>query len=326
MIPLICSAFTRRSSSTLLYKICLTVWNKYALIQEALPRPSSAPLIVETPDAGFKLYEEWDWLKKTYSDHITDLESSTKKILDLIQGVGQQYNTELVLLPGAGLPDLAVHPVAFRQILLNLLQVAIHQAEGGKVFLELSSHPPFGEFHVRSEPVAVHSDGSHQAQDANLVKFATHLTDLCGGRLVIPQHPDRFECQLSLPAVEGLQVLVIDDNLEIIELLQRYTDGTRYTVLGSTDPEKAIELAEANSAQIIVIDVMMPKIDGWELLGRLRNHPQTAGIPVIVLSILAQEDLAYSLGAQKLIMKPVSQEVFLSALDEILANQSSSPH
>ena len=119
------------------------------------------------------------------------------------------------------------------------------------------------------------------------------------------------------------RILVIDDNLEIIELLQRYTNGTRYTVLGSTDPEKAIELADATATQIIVIDVMMPKIDGWELLGRLRNHPQTVRIPVIVLSILAQEDLAFSLGAQKLIMKPVTQEVFLSALDEILANQSS---
>jgi CheY-like chemotaxis protein len=116
---------------------------------------------------------------------------------------------------------------------------------------------------------------------------------------------------------------VVDDNHEIIELIQRYTSGTRYNLVGSSEPEQAVDLSIETGAQIIVIDVMMPKIDGWELLGRLRSHPKTSAIPVIVLSILAQEDLAYSLGAQKLVMKPVTQEAFLSALDEILANQSS---
>ena len=63
---------------------------------------------------------------------------------------------------------------------------------------------------------------------------------------------------------------------------------------------------------------MLPEIDGWELLGRLREHPRTGKTPIIVCSILPQEDLALALGAATLIRKPVSQSAFLLALDQQL--------
>ena len=63
----------------------------------------------------------------------------------------------------------------------------------------------------------------------------------------------------------------------------------------------------------------MPKVDGWEMLGRLRKHPQTAHIPIIILTILAQEELALSLGARGHLLKPITQEAFLAALNRVLA-------
>jgi CheY-like chemotaxis protein len=64
-----------------------------------------------------------------------------------------------------------------------------------------------------------------------------------------------------------------------------------------------------------VLDVMMPEQDGWTLLGQLREHPTTRGVPIIVCTILPQEQLALTLGAAEFIRKPVSRKTLLSALD-----------
>ncbi len=137
------------------------------------------------------------------------------------------------------------------------------------------------------------------------------------------QDEPMLSCHLALPATGGIDVLVVDDNIEIIELLVRYAAGTRYRLVGIQEPAEAVEMAIYLNAEIIILDVMMPRVDGWELLGRLRQHPQTADIPVIILSILAQDELARSLGARALVLKPVTQERFLAALDEIYAEMSS---
>ena len=62
---------------------------------------------------------------------------------------------------------------------------------------------------------------------------------------------------------------------------------------------------------------MMPQLDGWELLGRLRQHPRTSYIPIVVHTILPQEELALSLGASAFIQKPVTRQAFLAALDQL---------
>ena len=63
------------------------------------------------------------------------------------------------------------------------------------------------------------------------------------------------------------------------------------------------------------MDVMMPVIDGWELMGHLRQHPATSSVPIVVCTILAEEDLALSLGASDFIRKPFGREALLRVLD-----------
>ena len=74
-------------------------------------------------------------------------------------------------------------------------------------------------------------------------------------------------------------------------------------------------MAEESAPQVIVVDVMLPGIEGWELLGRLRTHPKTRDVPIIVCTILPQEQLALSLGAAEFLRKPINREALLSALD-----------
>jgi len=124
-----------------------------------------------------------------------------------------------------------------------------------------------------------------------------------------------FHAHVILPTLEQLPVLVIDDNADALRLMQRYAAGTRYRVLGAQDWRGALDIARETSPQIIVLDVMMPDIDGWDLIGRLQHHPLTSNVPIIVCSVLAQEELALSLGARDYLRKPITPERFVSALD-----------
>ena len=63
---------------------------------------------------------------------------------------------------------------------------------------------------------------------------------------------------------------------------------------------------------------LRPVVDGWEVLARLREHPATYGVPIVVCTILAQEDLAMLLGAADFVRKPINQQSLLSALDRQL--------
>ena len=133
-------------------------------------------------------------------------------------------------------------------------------------------------------------------------------------------HKVRHHLNLGTEAIdrgtaERLPVLVIDDNVDTLQLMQRYLSNSRYHFVGASDPEQALALAEELSPAIIVLDVMLPGVDGWELLGRLREHPKTSEIPVIVCTILPQRQLALMLGAAEFIRKPVTRRILLSALD-----------
>ncbi len=126
-----------------------------------------------------------------------------------------------------------------------------------------------------------------------------------GGHLSFQLDEHRVQATLRLPTRASLPVLVIEDSLDTIRLLERYVADTRYCLVSTNDPQQAISMVESSAPRVILIDVMMPRVDGWTLLQRLRNHPLTANIPVVICSILRQEELALSLGASAYLRKPM---------------------
>jgi CheY-like chemotaxis protein len=236
----------------------------------------------------------------------------------LVHPLAVQHGVGLETVLADALPQLAVHPVALRQALLNLLSVAVRRAGGSKVRVSTRPLRWEVEIEVQCTRVPPASRPTSNNEEASL-DMAHRLADLCGGRLTLSTDEDAFDATLVLPALEQLPVLVIDDNADTLQLLQRYAAGTRYRLIGTQEPEQALSLVEEFSPQVILVDVMMPQVDGWEVLGQLRQHPLTAHIPVVVHTILAQEELALSLGASALLRKPVTRQDFLAALDRQIA-------
>jgi DNA-binding response OmpR family regulator len=93
------------------------------------------------------------------------------------------------------------------------------------------------------------------------------------------------------------RILVVDDEERIVRLLQIRLEALGYEVLPAYDGETALCLAADRSPDLVLLDVMMPKLDGFEVLGRLKADGATAWIPVIMLTARGQfEDLAHGYG------------------------------
>lgn len=150
---------------------------------------------------------------------------------------------------------------------------------------------------------------------------AAELARLCGMRMWASAEGDPLAVRVAAPAYQGAVVLAVDDNEDTLRLLDRYLYGTRYRLVPETDPQRAQEAAESLRPAVVILDVMMPQVDGWRVLGRLRSHPATGHIPVVVCTILAEEELALTLGAAACLRKPVTQKSLLDALDLALAHE-----
>ena len=108
-------------------------------------------------------------------------------------------------------------------------------------------------------------------------------------------------------------VLSIDDNPEAIDIIRKYL-GDDYKVIGLLSGEEAVEKAKVIKPMAITLDIMMPRKDGWQVLRDLKNDPETQDIPVIVLSIVDDQRLGFSLGAAEYIIKPVEKQLLMKKL------------
>jgi DNA-binding response OmpR family regulator len=102
-------------------------------------------------------------------------------------------------------------------------------------------------------------------------------------------------------------VLVADDDAWILRMVATVLEKRGFSVETAVDGEEALERAMARAPDLLITDVMMPKMDGWSLVRRLRSHPQLATLPVIFLTALSSEEdriRGFRLGADDYVAKP----------------------
>ncbi len=124
---------------------------------------------------------------------------------------------------------------------------------------------------------------------------------------------------LWLPHSDQKIMLVIDDQEPVVNLFQRYLSQTDILTIGISHPEEAIPLARHLRPALITLDVMMPQMDGWELLQLIKLDEMLKNIPVIICSAWNDPDLSRSLGAQAYLKKPVTQKMLLDAVHSLIS-------
>lgn len=132
-------------------------------------------------------------------------------------------------------------------------------------------------------------------------------------RATAPRHAPVGEVRKPL-------VLVVDDEVPARELLASYLDSEYRTVLAESGGE-AVKKAQHLRPDAITLDVMMPGGSGFETMIALRENPETANIPIIIVSIVDQKQVGFALGAADYLIKPIRKTVLLETIRKHLPNQ-----
>jgi CheY-like chemotaxis protein len=103
-------------------------------------------------------------------------------------------------------------------------------------------------------------------------------------------------------------VLVIDDDASARDLVTRFLEKQGLDVIGAADGAAGLQAARARRPHVITLDVVMPGLDGWAVLTALKGDPVTAEIPVVMLSVVDEKNLAFALGASDYLTKPIDRD------------------
>lgn len=108
--------------------------------------------------------------------------------------------------------------------------------------------------------------------------------------------------------------LVVEDDDKSAELLRVQLEHTGFRAVRAVSAEAAMELAEQECPDLITLDIHLPGMDGWEFLNRFKQHPQFSGVPVVIVSIVADKVRGLSMGASQVLQKPVGRDELAQAL------------
>jgi CheY-like chemotaxis protein len=262
--------------------------------------------------------KEMLWLQEGFPQGNLSVEELIASVLQVVSPLAQSTGREIICTISDNLPPLNGHITAMRQAMLNLLLVSLQSPQGDQVIIKIENENDMAAVSIQSSSV----QPSEQVDE--LIKMANALIPLFCGEFTFSLSPE-YKAVLQLPVLEQTPVLVIDDNADTLQLMRRFLHGTPYRFIGLREPEKAIEMIQEHQPRLIVMDVMMPGMDDWELLGRVRTHPDTQHIPVIICTILPQEFLAKALGSAGFMRKPVNRDAFLALLKEQIGRGDQKP-
>ncbi|MBX2999121.1 MAG: response regulator [Caldilineaceae bacterium] len=287
----------RREQSEAVTALAQILWQRAQ--QAGEPHPS--------PDWSAQLRQELTSLQRHAPAGIADVEETLRGVVDLLAPV--LANTGVTLRASAHRPGLMamVHAAGLRQLLVRAIT-------------EWSRHLSTGtiepDAYAQAEQIRIEISGDrapidHLREDALMQELLAKY----GGALEIDQRQERTILAILLPAAPPIRVLVVDDNEDLHHFYRRYLQETRYQITALTDGSLLFETVESLHPNIIILDVMLPSSDGWELLSLLRQHPLSRTLPIIVCSVIQEEELALALGATGYLAKPVRRGELIAALD-----------
>lgn len=175
-------------------------------------------------------------------------------------------------------------------------------------------------------PIARSIVEHHQGKldvESELGKGSTFIVELPLEELVseseqiIPSMPS----QLSLLAQEaqGQTVLIVDDEPSIRRFLRHILEAEGFIVVESRTGEDAVATCRREKPSIVLLDLMLPDIDGFEVLKRLKDHSSTRDIPVIILSIIEDNEQCFRLGASDYLPKPINRENLVDRVNHLIS-------
>jgi CheY-like chemotaxis protein/transcriptional regulator with XRE-family HTH domain len=302
------------------------LWERFNVGARLAAVPPIAP--VESIAGEDSLPEALRWIAELPAGETTQVAPGLQDVIQLIQSLAALHGKTVRLSSNYSSPDdptaeqarklaVAMPPLVFRQTLLHLLNAVILNCPEEEIVVEVTADPWRIVVRVQavSSPRQADSPAVPSLPDLALVRQMMEHFD---GTVTTAQRVGAPIATLTYRSATQRNVLAIDDHTDALQLLQRYAEGTRFRVIICREPQQALALVLEHRPQAILLDVMMPEIDGWEVLTRLKQDPATAPIPVIVCTVLDQSELAVSLGATAFLRKPITRPQLLAVLDAVV--------
>ncbi len=120
------------------------------------------------------------------------------------------------------------------------------------------------------------------------------------------------------------RILVVDDETQMVDMVKMRLEANDYLVLTAYDGQEALEKARKEKPDLIILDLMLPKMDGYKVCGLLKGDAKFVKIPIIMFSAKAQKEdikLGEELGADAYISKPFESQVLLGKIKELLEKE-----
>lgn len=144
--------------------------------------------------------------------------------------------------------------------------------------------------------------------------------------VMLPRHvsasrsspPKALSIKIPAPIAISRSILAVDDNRDYLEIITAALQSDRHQIITATNGAEALELARKHHPQVIVLDVVMPEMDGWSVLQELKTDPQLRNIPVVLLTCIDDKRLGYTMGAAEYITKPVPPTELRKTIDRLL--------
>ena len=121
-------------------------------------------------------------------------------------------------------------------------------------------------------------------------------------------------------------VLVIDDDPNAVYLLQENLNQKEFDIIGTRNGRDGLDMARKYQPKAILLDIVMPDADGWQVLHDLKEDPLTTNIPVILLTIVDKKALGFRLGASAYLLKPLDPAVVMDTLNRVIVKNDRLKH
>ncbi len=283
-----------------------------AFLAEQMPTPATAQARMRAA----RVREEVERLSGEQSQDI-DLSQLVAAVAESGRRLAAERGVAIRLLDEAPGQHVGVNRVMLRQALLNLLSHLVRAQRGGEI-----------ELHLHRSGTAVTIDFTYDRQAApsslrpdDPQSVASHLFASLGLHWNHAQESDgRARVTVHIPLVQERSLLIVDDNQGLITLLRRNLRGQPYEVHEATDAEQAVEMVERLRPDIVILDVMMPGRDGWEVLQALRASEAGRRATIIICSVINDPQLSAALGADAFLHKPVDKAKLLRVLAQAVAS------
>ena len=208
----------------------------------------------------------------------------------------------------------AAQPV-FRQFIIYILNELIGaMTAAGEIHIrvDLREGIPGIEFSDGAGTFDWGAFGARLHADPTLSEMLKRLNATLGGH----DEPEETSHLLLQFDQEIQKILIVDDNPDTVSLFNRYLVNLPYQLLATDQEADAMLIARRTRLTCIILDIMLPEKDGWQILQSYKSHPLTADIPVLICSVLEMKELALSLGADGYIKKPPTRDEFLATLSQ----------